>query len=175
MSKKTGVSPNMVGLLLLIFIFANGYLILQKEISLSRYFLIISAMVYAVFLTKKINAGIENHSSEFSEVQDNVREAQRIIHQKSYGIFRYIARGDLVGTDQIARLNLTEIIESPIIWIFCFLVAVILYLNPIYLELDTPQSLLKLFLLSGLQFILFSVSFSGVFLSLAKLSKGKNK
>lgn len=171
MSKKNQVSQNIAGFFLLIFIFVNGYLIWQKEISLSRYLSIFSAMVYAIFLVKRIKTG----TGEFSEVTANIRESEKIIQQKSYGIFRYIARGDATGANQIDSLGLAEIIESPIAWICSFLVAVILYLNPIYLELDTDQSLLKLFLLSFFQFILFSISFSGIFLSLSKLRKGMEK
>ena len=165
-------------LIFLAFIFMNGYLISQAEIVISKYFLIFSAAIFTIFFTKELKTDLVKKSPDFLQLQENLNEAQKIIRQKSYGIFRYIGREKSIGIDNSSHISLYELAESPLIWVLCFFLAVIPYFTPAaYLGIDENNfyAMLKLFLLSIFQFLMFNVFFSGLFLSISKLFKGEAK
>ena len=163
-------------LIFLAFIFTNGYLISQAEIVTSKYFLIFSAAIFAAFFTKELKTDLVKKSPDFLQLQKNVNEAQKIIHEKGYGIFRYIGKEKVTGIyNNSNQISVAELAELPLTWILCFLLAVIPYFTPVYFGIDTNNfpAMAKLFFLAIFQFFMFHVFFSGLFSSISKLFMGE--
>lgn len=111
---------------------------------------------------------------KWNDVQENVREAQRLLRQKPYGIFKYVSRKTVFGIEGALPISSTDdVLEEPMVWFFCVALYGATFLAPAYQEIDVEGAsrTVELALLNAMQIVLLSVTVFGIARRIIRLKK----
>lgn len=114
---------------------------------------------------------------KLKELDQNIKEAQKIISENAYGVFRYGKSFNLNINTPPLGFSLREIIVEPFIWILSISLMAAFFFSSAYLAFDVEsiKSILKLSLVTFLQILFLSFAITGIYISILKKVKGQNK
>jgi len=158
-------------------------LIVNKKIDILKYVSFFGAFVFAGFLCClfSLRSISEKFKSDFDSAMHNADQAQEILKKRNHlftksfssGIQPY-APASNIFTDE----SFSDLVQSPITWITCVGVGLILLFHPAYAEVESKinididiASMGKIMALSLLQLLLFGLFFSGVLLVITNFIK----
>jgi hypothetical protein len=161
-----------LGLIFILLFMVMSFLLVESGKILEARYL---PLIFSPLLGFSIVRRLSDDSNAAVQLSKNVHEAQKLIAEKSYGIFRYVERKQAVGDGSphgVEDFRMTDLISTPIVWVLCLLVALMLYINPIYLDFDNGDfsQKAKLVLSGFLQLMFFAVSFGGMAISIKNRS-----
>lgn len=165
----------LTSLILIISTMANLYLTSNSLLNLSALLLAISSLVIA--LTNFSTYLDPTQKSKWDAANNNAREAQRMIQERSFGIFKYASWKQVYGHDDIPTNSIREMIEAPLIWILCIILYAMFFLTPAYLDFsfNNLKGIMKLILFSFMQILFLSAAFSGMLLVINRKLRGDQK
>lgn len=104
----------------------------------------------------------------WNAANESAREAQRMIQEKPFGIFKYASWKQVYGYDDIPAGSIQEVIKTPLIWLLCITLYAMFFFTPAYFEFsfDDPRKVLKLIFFSFLQTLFLSTAFLGMLLTI---------
>ncbi len=133
----------------------------------SRYISIVFALPLSFLFVLRMQKG----KAELRQISSDDKEIRKILDRHLYQnmAYRYGDRNKAIGNDRYGAFpgfDLFEVISSPLVILLCLCIASITFIEPVYLEFDPENviQLLRLFLISIFQLILFSAAFDGLFL-----------
>lgn len=107
----------------------------------------------------------------------NIKEAQRLLQEKPYGIFKYASRKAVFGHDDPITYSVDGILEEPLIWVFCIAVYAAIFFTPAYFEYDKNDmpKVIRLALYNLGQMILLTAAIFGILTVVRNKIRGDKK
>lgn len=136
---------------------------------------ILSALLLAVIAFKT--------SKDVGEIQKweagrkNIKEAQRLLQEKPYGIFKYVSRKTVFGHEGLPTYSTDGVLEEPFVWLLCMALYAAVFFSSAYLEFDPTnvKKVLKLAFYSMFQMVLLAAAFFGILTVVTRKFKGAKK
>lgn len=162
-------------LLLLVLVFStslNLFLTSIGSLVASAILLFVTSIIVSLVFLKRFLAPAQ--SEIWDAANKNAVEAQQLIQQKAFGVFRFFSWKQVYGYDDIPATSIQEILETPLIWLLCIALSLMFFFTPTYLEFsfDNPRGVMKLLLFSLLQIIFLGAAFFGMLLTINRKFRG---
>lgn len=94
----------------------------------------------------------------------NIQEAQRLLREKPYGVFRYATRKMVFGHEAPPNYSFDGILEEPLVWFFCLALYAALFYTPAYFDFDINdmRMVIELTFYSVIQLVLLTATIFGL-------------
>lgn len=166
------------GLAVLIFLGAvlGNVLLVANNLSNGIVWLhILSALLLAVIAFKDSKDVAQNQKWEMG--RKNIKEAQRLLQEKPYGIFRYVSRKTVFGHEGLPTYSTDGILEEPFVWLLCISLYAAVFFSSAYLEFDPTnvKQVLELAFYSMCQLGLLAAAFFGILTVVVQKFRGAKK
>lgn len=135
----------------------------------------VSAFLISVVIFKSYADPAQRN--KWDAVDNNISEAQRILREKPYGIFKYASRKTVFGYEAAPATSITQIVEEPLVWFFCIALYAAVFFTPTYFEFDIAdkQKIMKLTLFTLIQLMLLTTAIFGVITTVSRKFRGDKK
>lgn len=156
-------------LILIIAVVSNIFLMNNNYLNGSIYLLSISSFVVAYIVANIFR--FKELAVKYKQLQANVNEAQKIIHQSGFGIFKY---GKISNINNL-NFSLIEIVIEPLAWCLCIALFFCFFLTPPYLDFDDAslRKVIEFIFMTLLQVGMLSFAILGIGIVVNKKLRNK--